>query len=337
MFSKKWLRSGEFFVSVIIVVLSAIISINSPVFLSAANLIDLLKSSTVWLIFAACTYMVIVSGGIDVSFPGIAVFSMFATTKLLTVTKFDGPIIVYFLIAIAIGALLGCINGLFIAKFELPTLIVTLGTQSLFTGFLLTFVGSREISNVPAAINDFSKMSILTVENNYGGVTSLPFSILISVAVVFGVYFMMRHTKFGRGIFAIGGDVVSAERIGFNIVKTRFTIYVLVGALAGLAGMLHTCMYRNSNPVDMQGIEMIIIAAVVLGGTRITGGHGTMFGTILGLTLIIIINNSLILLGIPSYWQKFMTGLLILIGTGITAYQQLRSRTKKKRKANATA
>lgn len=322
---KKLLNTNEFFVGITLLVLAIVIGIINPTFFSAGNVIDLFRSSIVTGIFAIIVMIVIISGGIDVSFPAIAAFSMFATTKILTTYGYEGSILLAFLIAGLIGILLGLINAILISRFKLPTLIVTLGTASMFTGFLLTFIGYKEIPNVPAGMNEFSKMELFRVTTETGVVYSLPFAIIPLILVAGLVWFILKYTMLGRGIYALGGDPVSAERAGFNIKKIQFFIYCFTGFLAGIAGIIHTSLMRNSNPMDFMGAEMLVIAAVVLGGSRITGGHGTMVGTFLGVFLVLIINNSLILLGIPSYWQKFIVGLLILVGTGITAYQTKRS------------
>lgn len=322
---KKLLNTNEFFVALTLLILAAVIGTINPTFFSAGNVIDLLRSSIVTGIFAIIVMIVIISGGIDVSFPAIAAFSMFATTKILTTYGYEGSILLAFLIAGLIGVLLGLINAVLISRFNLPTLIVTLGTASMFTGFLLTFVGYKEITNVPAGMVEFSKLELFRVTTDTGVVYSLPFAIVPLILVAGVVWFILKYTMLGRGIYALGGDPVSAERAGFNIKKIQFFIYCFTGFLAGIAGVIHTSLMRNSNPMDFMGAEMLVIAAVVLGGSRITGGHGTMVGTFLGVFLVLVINNSLILLGIPSYWQKFIVGLLILVGTGITAYQTKRS------------
>lgn len=325
---KTIIQRSEFYVALTIIALSIVIGSTNGAFLTVGNLIDLLRSSIVMGMFAIVCMIVIISGGIDVSFPAIAAFSMFATTKLLYINEYKGSVLLAFVIASIIGLGLGLINGVFISIFKLPTLIVTLGTSSMYTGFMLAFIGSREISDVPQSMIDFSKMNIIQVRNANGIISSLPMSMLILVAVIIVGWLLLRHTMLGRGIYAIGGDPVSAVRAGFNMKAIQFFIYGFVGFISGITGMLHTVMMRNSNPVDLTGMEMLVIAAVVLGGTRITGGFGTITGTLFGVFLVTIINNSLILMGIPSFWQRFVIGMMIVIGTGITAYQSKKSKSK---------
>lgn len=318
---KKLLAKNEFFVALTIIGLSLIIGTKNSTFFTLGNIFDLLRSSIVMGIFAVGTLIVIISGGIDVSITAIASFCMFTTTTILNNINYKGSILLAFAIAGVLGILLGLINAVFISFFRLPTLIVTLGTASLLSGFLLTFIGVKEIGNLPKGMDDFSKLDIVGISSSDGFKYSLPFSILILVAFAVLVAFILKYTMLGRSIYALGGDRVSAERAGFNIRGTQFFIYSFVGFISGIAGIVHTSLMRNCNPINLAGTELIVIAAVVLGGARITGGHGTMIGTMLGLFLVVIMNNSLILLGVPSYWQRLVIGMLILIGTGITSYQ----------------
>jgi simple sugar transport system permease protein len=125
----------------------------------------------------------------------------------------------------------------------------------------------------------------------------------------------------GRSIFAMGGSREAAARIGINVVGLQYFVYGFVGVLSGLAGIIHASLARVANPFDLVGLELSVIAAVVLGGARLSGGYGTITGTLLGVALIVVINNSLIMLGIPSTWQNVVIGLLILLGTGGPALQ----------------
>ncbi|MED1791430.1 ABC transporter permease [Brevibacillus nitrificans] len=327
---KKVMQTSEFYVAIVVLALFLVIGSQSSAFFTITNLFDLIRSGIVPGIFVMCAMLVIISGGIDVSFPAIATFSMFCSTKILHSMHFDGPVFVAFLLSGLIGLCLGLINAVFISLFRLPTLIVTLGTSSMFSGFLLTFVGSSQISDLPKPLLAFSKEQIFKFTNDSGITVGLPAAVLVSLGVIVLVALLLRYTMMGRGIYALGGDAVSAQRIGFSPIRIQFFIYGFVGLMAGVAGMIHTTMMRNSNPVDLLGTELLIIAAVVLGGTRITGGHGTVLGSLLGLLLVITIQNSLILLGIPSYWQRFVIGALILIGTGVAAYQVKRSIMRRK-------
>jgi simple sugar transport system permease protein len=220
---------------------------------------------------------------------------------------------------------LGAINGILIAGLGLPTLIVTLGTLSIYRGFLLTFVGSKLISNLPPEMRAFSRLMVVRGTNADGSFYSLPWAFAALVLVVVLTWFILHKTMLGRAIFAIGGSVESARRIGINVRKVQFFVYVYVGILSGLAGIIHASMSRVANPFDLVGLELSVIAAVVLGGARLIGGFGTLTGTILGVSLIILVRNSLIVVGIPSTWQSVAIGALILLGTGLPAWQAKRA------------
>lgn len=319
---------NETLVALVVLAFCAAAATASANFLTVTTLFDLLRSSIIIGIFAIGVQLVLISGGIDVSFTAIAAFAMYTTTLTLVSLGVDVPWYGAFGLSIAIGAGLGAINGIFIAIFKLPTLIVTLGTLSMFRGFLLTFVGSELISNVPAGMRDFSRMMMVRGTTEQGYFYSLPWAFAALVIVIALTWFILYRTLLGRQIFAIGGSVDSARRIGINVRATQFFVYIYVGAMAGLAGILHASMARVANPFDLVGLELSVIAAVVLGGARLTGGYGTITGTLLGVALIVLVNNSLILLGIPSTWQSVVIGVLILLGTGVPAFQAKRARQR---------
>lgn len=319
----KLLEKHEFYLAATIIVLMIFITSINSAFFSIANLFDLIKSSLVMGIFALGTFLVIVSGEIDVSFPAIAVVSMYVTSKLFNAVGFESSITAAFLLAALIGIGLGLFNGFFVSTFEVPTLIVTLGTQNLFRGFLLAFVGTGIINNLPASFNRFSRSDLMQVKQGrliYG----LPVSFLILAAAVIVTWIIVRYTKIGRGIFAIGGAPEAAKRVGFEVKKIKYFIYGYSGMLAGLAGIVHASIIRAANPFDIVGIELNVIAAVILGGASIKGGKGSILGTLLGVGLIVMINNSLILMGVSSYWQRFVIGIVIIVSIGITEYRNKR-------------
>lgn len=319
----KLLEKHEFYLAATIIVLMIFITSINSAFFTVANLFDLIKSSLVMGIFALGTFLVIVSGEIDVSFPAIAVVSMYVTSKLFNAIGFESSITAAFLLAALIGIALGLFNGFFVSTFNVPTLIVTLGTQNLFRGFLLAFVGTEIINNLPQSFNDFSRMDLMSVRQGrliYG----LPVSFLILVAAIIVTWFIVRYTKIGRGIFAIGGAPEAAKRVGFEVKKIKYFIYAYSGMLAGLAGIVHASIIRAANPFDIVGIELNVIAAVILGGASIKGGKGSILGTLLGVGLIVMINNSLILMGVSSYWQRFVIGIVIIVSIGITEYRNRR-------------
>ncbi len=319
---------NETLVALVIIGFCVAAAIADPGFLSLATLTDLLRSGIVLGIFAVAAFIVLVSGGIDVSFTAVAAFTMYVTAMMLNAVAPWVPWWAALAIGMGIGAALGAINGILIAGFGLPTLIVTLGTLSVFRGFMLTFVGQKQITTLPPGLRDFGRMMLLRGTNADGSFYSLHGAFVVTVAVIAITWFILHRTMLGRAIFAIGGSVESARRIGINVAAVQFFVYVYVGALAGLAGVIHASMARVANPFDLVGLELSVIAAVVLGGARLAGGYGTLTGTILGVALIILVRNSLIVLGIPSTFQSIAIGVLILIGTGLPAWQAKRAEAR---------
>lgn len=249
------------------------------------------------------------------------------TTKVLVDNGWNGPVIVPFLIAAGLGALLGASNGLFTSRLTVPTLIITLGTANVFNGVMQGALKSVQINTIPASMRSFGSSSLFVARNESSGLqSSMPVSFLILVAVVAVAFVITRYTMFGRSLYAIGGDESAAARVGFKVRATKFWLYVIVGIIAALAGMVRTCAMGQMHPTNLLGMEMMVIAAVVLGGTAITGGKGSLTGVMLGTLLIVIVQNSMILMGIKTFWQGFALGLLIIVGTGVSALQVMRGR-----------
>lgn len=328
---RKIARRNEPYIFLVLLALCLLIEFRSGQFFSPNNLVDIASALIVPGLFAIGTFLVIISGGIDVSFPALASLSVYATTKYLLDSNYQGGVWLAIVLALVFGAILGAFNGLFIGYFKLPALIVTLGSSSVFKGLMQGALNSRQLTIIPPGMRDWGTTSLFTARNAVSGLTSrMPVAFIAFIIVLAFVFFLMRYTMFGRGIYAIGGSEVSAHRAGFNVIKTKVIMYIMVGMISSLAGVIRVCMMQQAHPTNMLGMEMNIIAGVVLGGTAITGGRGTLLGCMLGTLLIVIVGNSLILLGVPTSWRDIFTGALIIIGTGVSAYQViLMNRTKK--------
>ncbi|MDC4232500.1 ABC transporter permease [Actinomyces sp. B33] len=310
--------NNEGVILLVLLVLVAVMSAVSPSFFTLATMFALLRSSIVPLIYALGVLLVIISGGIDVSFAAIAAFASYSTIVFQLTMGFDLGLIGSFAMALAIGALLGLINGFVISKFKLPTLIVTLGTQGIFQGFLLAYVGSKYIAQLPDGMASISTTNVMSVKTDTG-MAMLHVLIVPALILALVVAWMLARTMFGRSIYAIGGDIESASRAGIRVKRTQIWVYVIVGVMAATAGMIYMIMGRSANPQELVGNELDIIAAVVLGGASVFGGRGTVRGTVLGVLLVQLINNSLILVGVPSAWQRTAVGFLLIVGVGIQA------------------
>jgi simple sugar transport system permease protein len=313
--SRRLLSSTDGVAALTAVALFLALGIANPQILSVANLFDLARNCLVNGVMALGVVLVLIAGGIDVSFTAIAAFAMYGTLKLALGT--DMSMLAMLVIGSTIGGALGLVNGVLIAGLELPTFIVTLGTLSLFRGALLTLLGTTYIVNIPPSMVAFGNTLLFQIRATTGVTYSLPASFLILVGAAILMAVLLRATVWGRKVYALGGSELAAQRLGISVVRIKLAVYVLAGTLAGLAGVLHAAEVRTANPFDIVGTELNVIAAVVLGGARVSGGYGTVCGTLLGVALVTVINTSLLLLGVPSYWNKVAVGLLILLGTGL--------------------
>lgn len=330
-FLHKMVRSNEFYLFIVILVICLFIQFRSGQFFTPNNLVDLANAMIVPGLFGIGAYMVIVSGGIDVSFPALASLAVYAVTRVLVDQDFQGPWIVPFLGVVLLGAVLGAFNGIFTSRIAIPTLIITLGTANVFSGVMQGALSSVQISQLPPSMEAFGRASLFTATNRTSGLTSaLPVSFLLLIAVLVIAFLIMRYTMFGRGIFAIGGDESSAVRAGFKVRRIKFWLYVMVGVIAAIGGFVRTTSMGQMHPTNLLGSEMMVIAAVVLGGAAITGGTGSLTGVMLGTLLIVIVQNSMILIGVPTFWQRAALGFLIIVGTGISAVQLTRRRRRQR-------
>ncbi|MDD7267131.1 MAG: ABC transporter permease [Lachnospiraceae bacterium] len=321
--AKKIVRSTEFYVGVILVLFCVAVQIKSGQFFTGNNLVDNIRAFSIPAMFCIGEMFVLISGGTDVSFPGIASLSMYVVCSQLD-GKVTNPL-VYFLLAMLIGLTIGAVNGLIIGRFKFPPLIVTLGTSSICFGVMQGVFQSREYP-LPESLYRVGQTKVFSVTNASNGLSSdMPVAVVMMLIMLLLGWFILNKTMLGRGIYAIGGDAKAAHRSGFNVFGITMFIYCFSGCVAGLIGVLRATMLLAVHPNNLEGMEMTVIAACVLGGVRITGGKGSILGMILGMALLTIIDNSLILLGISTQWQRVFTGIIIIIGTAASAIQARRN------------
>ena len=311
---RAWLaqRPSVFTLALIVLVCLAVGAIN-PGFFQLPVLFDIVRACTVLGLFALGVLIVLAAGGIDVSFAAIAALTMYSITKLVLNYFPEAPIALLLAAGAVSGAVLGVFNGLLVHWLKAPSLIVTIGTQYLYRGVLLTFVGTVFFMNVPAPMDAFGKLALWRFDTAQGLHVVLPATVLVLAGAAVLTWWLLNRTLIGRAVYAIGGSLVIAERLGYNLRTVHIFVFAYAGFLSGLAGIVHVSSTRLANPFDLVGNELDVIAAVILGGARITGGSGTVGGTLLGVVLVTLINNVLILAGVPSTWQKVIIGAFILV------------------------
>jgi len=317
---KRMFTSTEFYVGIVLVLLCLLIQMKSGQFFTGNNAVDLLRAFSVPAMFCIGEMFVIITGGVDVSFPAIASMAMFIVCSQLEHVT-DNPIL-FFVAAMLIGLAVGLVNGFIIARFRFPALIVTLGTSSICFGIMQGVFKSREYP-LCQPLYELGQMKLLSVTNPVSGLTSdMPVGIILMVLLIFIGWFILERTMLGRGIYAIGGDEISADRAGFNVNAIRFGVFVINGCVAAIAGLSYATMTLHYLPAEYSGGEMVVIAAIVLGGAKLTGGVGTLRGCLLGTLLLSMVTNSLILVGISINWQKVFIGGIIIVGTVIPMVQK---------------
>ncbi|MDB4866726.1 MAG: Branched-chain amino acid transport system / permease component family protein, partial [Cohnella sp.] len=223
-------------------------------------------------------------------------------------------------VSILSGLIIGLINGLLIAKIKIPPIVATLGTMSIINGSILYLTNGvyMNTSNFPKAFVKFSDFKI-------AGISILIYLIVI---VTLLTWYIMKYTMIGRAVFAIGGNPVSAVRAGINLERTQLFVYGYMGFLAGIAAIGQMAYTKAVDPNGMLGFELTVISAVVIGGANILGGNGSVWGTLLGVILLGVMQNGLILSHIDTYWQKVIVGLVILIAVSYDFLQRKRAESK---------
>lgn len=320
---RRLLGSRDLLLAVVIIAVALVFWLLAPQFLSLAHLFGIGRSAVVIGLMSLGLLLVLITGGIDVSVSATAVASMYIATVVLLELDYQGPFVLAALLACVVGALFGLVNAILVTMLKLPSLIVTLGTLTLFRGGLLAFVGSDRIRELPAQMSEFSTTQLFTVET---GGRPAPFHVAVLVLIVIAVVlaWALRGTGWGRSMYAVGDNEEAAARLGVAVTRVRFTAFVLAGVLAGLAGMMSGALNRAADPFTIVGMEMDALAAVVLGGAAVTGGRGSVLGTMLGVLLITMVGSSLVLVGIPSAWRQAFVGLFLLVGVGLPALRQRR-------------
>lgn len=295
---------------IIILIFGIVLSFLSPVFLSTINITNLLLQSTILATLAIGVTFVIITGGIDLSVGAVmAVSSALGLGAIVNngVSPFTG-----IMIMLLVGGLFGLFNGIFVARFNIPPLIITLASMGIARGGVLIYTNGANITPVPDSF-------VVLANGRFIGVPNLIWTVAI-IAVIAEV--ILRFTVFGRSVYASGGNELAARLAG---IRTRVVItsaYVISGLTAALAGILLTARLESAGPTAGTGIEMTVIAAVVIGGTSLFGGQGNILGTLLGVLLISLVSNAINLLGVPPAWDEMVKGIVIFIAALLDVYRR---------------
>jgi simple sugar transport system permease protein len=326
---KRLLRRHETYVFFAVVLLTIVITALNPRFLTLENFFEIIKSYSFMGIMAIGVLVVLISGGIDISFTAVATVGEYVMAVIIT--RYTGNIAMAFAISIAIGIALGLVNAALIYYFNIPTVIATIGTLNVFYGLLIVFSNGRWIYTLPQWFARFAEIRVFTLLNADGIPYGLSIITVIWIIVVAIAAFVLRFTSLGRSLYAVGGcgfDKSAAQRAGINIFRVQAFVYSFMGFTAGVAGVVQALLVQTVAPNSIVGKELNVIAAVVLGGASLAGGTGTIIGTLLGVILLAILSNGLTLMRVPSYWYDVVIGLVILLSVSASALQQKRKRRR---------
>ena len=316
---KKLFKYHETYLVIIIVILSAVITSRNANFFTAENMFDLLKSNSFTGILAIGVLFVLISGGIDISFAATATVAEYITA--VVIINLGGNIITAILIAVAVGSILGFINGLLVYNFRIPSIITTIATMNIYYGLLTFITGGKWIYSLPEWFRNFAQIRLLTFYTADGIPYGLSIVTFIWLLVVLAAVFILKYTILGRSIYAAGGDRKAAVRAGINVFFAETFVYTLMGFLAGLAGVVQALLVQTVAPNSIVGKELNVIAAVVLGGASLSGGRGSVGGALLGVALLAILKNGMTLMAVPPVWYEFFVGVVILISIGFSSWQ----------------
>lgn len=318
-------RHSETVIALVLIAAMVLIGLINPAFWSLSNLFSLARSNVIVGLMALGVLVVMISGGIDVSFPAFAVAAMYLTIRAMLAWHWHG-VVGPFALAVAIGLALGLVNAFFVSRLRMIPLIVTLGTGAAVRGALLGLVGTSQINidRMPQELIAFGNTTLITLAGPDGTHFGLSAMIIVYLLLALLVHLFLTRTLPGRGVYALGSAAEAARRVGFSPTRIIFTVYGLAGALAGCAGLLHGSMIWLANPRDFVGVELDVIAAVVLGGASIFGGRGSVLGTLLGVFMLVMVSNSLILMHIATTWQRIVVGSIIITATTVTALRDRR-------------
>jgi ribose transport system permease protein len=279
-------------------------------FFSASNFSLISQNIAVWAVLGVGMTFVIITSGIDLSVGSVLVFSSVVAAKVMESIGGDswGTASIGILAALVTGALWGLLNGVLVAKAKIPPLIVTLGTLSIALGLAQVITGGIDIRSVPEALTDFNTyIKIL-------GIPSLPFVALV-VVILGGI--VLHKTKFGRYTYAVGSNEEAARRVGVHVTRHLIMVYTLMGMLAGLGAVLALAQFGTTTIAGQSLTNLNVIAAVVIGGTSIFGGEGSIFGTVVGLFIPAVLQAGFVIIGVEPFWQGVAVGIVLIVAVWI--------------------
>lgn len=310
---QQLLRAREAGIFLVVVVIMVILSIATPNFATASNLAIVARIIALNSIIAMGMTMVILLGGIDLSVGSVVALTSVVVGYVLV--KLQLPIWASILAGLGVGALVGLINGTLVIRTGVAPFIITLGMMGLARGFALVITKGSTISGLPP--------TYLALGQGYLGLVPYPVIIMLILAVV--IHITLSRTTFGRRIYFIGSNEDAATLSGINVRRIKVIVFTICSTLAATEAIIETARMSTAQPASGVGYELTAIGAVIIGGASMMGGEGTILGTILGATLLGLITNGLILLGVSAYWQQVFSGAIIILAVALDTWRRRRT------------
>ncbi|EGA68674.1 ribose ABC transporter permease protein [Vibrio sinaloensis DSM 21326] len=300
--SKEWLIEQKSLIALLFLIV--VVSFLNPNFFTVDNILNILRQTSVNAIIAVGMTLVILTAGIDLSVGSVlALCGAFAASLI----AMEVPVLIAVPTALVAGAALGAISGIIIAKGKVQAFIATLVTMTLLRGVTMVYTDGRPIST------GFSDTADAFAWFGTGYALGIPVPVWLMVIVFAAAWFLLNHTRFGRYVYALGGNESATRLSGINVDRVKIGVYAICGLLAALAGIIITSRLSSAQPTAGMGYELDAIAAVVLGGTSLMGGKGRIMGTLIGALIIGFLNNALNLLDVSSYYQMIAKAVVILL------------------------
>jgi rhamnose transport system permease protein len=297
-------KTRELGIILALVALVGYTAASNPRFLSGQSIRDILLNTAILAVMAAGQAVVVITRNIDLSVGSVLGLSAFTVATMMSANP-DLPMVVAILVGLAVGGAAGLLNGVLVRYGRVPALVVTLGTLYIFRGITYSWAGGQQVNadELPRHFLTFANDSILGV----------PWLVLIALVVVGGVSLLMRNYRVGRELYAMGSSPQAAELAGIKVARNLLGAFIVSGALAGLAGVLFAARFGTVDAAAGSGLELNVVAAVVVGGVAVFGGSGTVWGAGLGALLLTVIGSSLTVLDIDQFWQQAIIGALIIL------------------------
>ncbi|ENX3946134.1 ribose ABC transporter permease [Photobacterium damselae] len=302
LFTKEWLIEQKSLIALIFLIV--VVSFLNPNFFTVDNILNILRQTSVNAIIAVGMTLVILTAGIDLSVGSVlALCGAFAATLI----AMEVPVLIAVPTALLAGVILGAISGVIIAKGKVQAFIATLVTMTLLRGVTMVYTDGRPIST------GFTDVADSFAWFGTGYAMGIPVPIWLMVIVFAAAWYLLNHTRFGRYVYALGGNESATRLSGINVDRVKIGVYAICGFLSALAGIIITSRLSSAQPTAGMGYELDAIAAVVLGGTSLAGGKGRIMGTLIGALIIGFLNNALNLLDVSSYYQMIAKAVVILL------------------------